>query len=67
MPHTPSGDGVNTSIEHRALYGDRKNPFSVATLFGKKTDRHLPYLSGGLNPLKNMKINWDDYSQYMEK
>ena len=24
------------------------------------------YLAGGFNPLKNA-INWDDYSQYMEK
>ena len=24
-------------------------------------------LIGGLNPLKNMKVNWDDHSQYMEK
>ena len=23
------------------------------------------YLVGGFNPLKNMKVNWDDYSQYM--
>jgi hypothetical protein len=22
---------------------------------------------GGFNPLKNMKVSWDDYSQYMEK
>ena len=27
---------VNTSIEHRAFYTHRKNPFSVATLFGEK-------------------------------
>ena len=27
---------VNTSIEHRAFHCDRKNPFSVATLFGEK-------------------------------
>ena len=24
-------------------------------------------LVGGFNPLKNMKVNWDDYFQYMEK
>ena len=24
-------------------------------------------LVGGFNPLKNMKVSWDDYSQYMEK
>ena len=28
---------VNTSIKHRAFYCDRKNPFSVATLFGEKS------------------------------
>ena len=32
MPDLPE----NTSIKHRAFYCDRKNPFSVATLFGKK-------------------------------
>ena len=31
----PPGE-VNTSIEHRAFYTYRKNPFSVATLFGEK-------------------------------
>ena len=31
MPDPP----VNTSIEHRAFYPCRKNPFSVATLFGE--------------------------------
>ena len=31
--HTVSGQGVHTSIEHRAIYCDRKNPFGVATLF----------------------------------
>jgi len=26
------------------------------------------YLVGGIpTPLKNMKVSWDDYSQYMEK
>ena len=34
MPHTLSGHGVNTLIEHRAFYSHRKNPFSVAKLFG---------------------------------
>ena len=34
MPDPLSGARVNTSIEHRAFYCDRKNPFSVATLFG---------------------------------
>ena len=24
-------------------------------------------LVGGFNPLKNMKVSWDDYSQYLEK
>ena len=32
MPNPP----VNTSTEHRAFYSYRKNPFSVATLFGEK-------------------------------
>jgi|OrbCmetagenome_4_1107370.scaffolds.fasta_scaffold358392_1 hypothetical protein len=28
----------------------------------------IVYLVGGFNtPLKNMKVSWDDYSQYMEK
>ena len=35
---------VNTSIEHRAFYSYRKNPFSVATLFG---DPGLWRLSSG--------------------
>ena len=27
-----------------------------------------PYLVGGIaTPLKNMKVNWDDYSKYMGK
>ena len=25
------------------------------------------YLVGGCNPSENMKVTWDDYSQYMEK
>ena len=25
------------------------------------------FLIGGFNPLKNMKVKWDDSSQYMEK
>ena len=25
------------------------------------------WLVGGFNPSENMKVNWDDYSQYMEK
>ena len=29
---------VNTSIEHRAFYPYRKNPFSVGTLFGEQFD-----------------------------
>ena len=33
--HTFSGARVNTSIEHRASVTYRKNPFSVATLFGE--------------------------------
>jgi hypothetical protein len=24
-------------------------------------------VGGGPTPLKNMKVSWDDYSQYMEK
>ena len=28
---------VNTSIKQLAFYGDRKNPFSVATLFGQQS------------------------------
>ena len=32
MPDPP----VNTSINHRAFYCDRKNPFNVATLFGEQ-------------------------------
>ena len=28
---------------------------------------HIQYLVGGFNPLKNIKVSWDDYSQYMEK
>ena len=29
--------------------------------------RKPPYLVGGTpTPLKNMKVSWDDYSQYME-
>ena len=35
MPDPYSGHGLNTSIEHRAFYPYRKNPFSVATLFGE--------------------------------
>ena len=33
------------------------------------TDRHplLKLLGGWATPLKNMKVNWDDYSQYMGK
>ena len=34
MPDPP----VNTSIEHRAFYPYRKNPFSVGTLFGEQFD-----------------------------
>ena len=35
--------------------------------------KHSPHdfkkydLFGGFNPLKNMKVRWDDYSQYMKK
>ena len=31
------GPTVNTSIEHRAFYSYRKNPFSVATLSGEES------------------------------
>ena len=34
---------------------------------GNKTGQKV-YLVGGIpTPLKNMKVNWDDYFQYMEK
>ena len=31
-------------------------------------NHHSDHLVGGIPPpLKNMKVSWDDYSQYMEK
>ena len=30
-------------------------------------ERSPQVLVGGFNPLKNMKVRWDHYSQYMEK
>ena len=39
-PHTTPP----TSIEHRAFSSYRKNPFSVATLFGEKTCRYSKWL-----------------------
>ena len=33
-----AGPPENTLIQHRAFYSYRKNPFSVATLFGEKRD-----------------------------
>ena len=43
MPDPYSGHDVNTSIEHRALNPYRKNPFSVATLFGEKSIYNISY------------------------
>ena len=37
MPDPYSGHGVNTSIKHRVLCRDRKDPFNVATLLGEQT------------------------------
>ena len=30
------------------------------------TEVHYEILVGGFNPSENMKVTWDDYSQYIE-
>ena len=46
-------------------------PHSVLDHLGenpKENHYEIGFLVGGIpTPLKNMKVNWDDYSQYMEK
>ena len=37
----------------------------MANVYEKRTKIWL--VGGTPTPLKNMKVNWDDYSQYMEK
>ena len=37
------------------------------SLTWNRFQRDNSHLVGGFNPLKNMKVSWDDYSQYMEK
>ena len=33
----------------------------------KSMDKSMDLVGGLLTPLKNMKVNWDDYSQYIER
>ena len=48
-----------------------KSRFFMAKCTIKHTPMPIPshktILIGGLNPLKNMKVSWDDYSQYIGK
>ena len=40
---------------------------SVSESHPAKTGGGLKLVGGWATPLKNMKVNWDDYSQYMGK
>ena len=45
-----------------------KSYVHILTELNIESYKHDLYLVGGIpTPLKNMKVNWDEYSQYMEK
>ena len=64
-PDTPGETSLKTWNERPA--GGRKVNLKVKGP-SQPLDNLKPFLVGGIaTPLKNMKVNWDDYFQYMEK
>ena len=56
-----SGKTLAAKDQSRRVFRTRLVETNIALLIRKQI------LVGGFNPSENMKVNWDDYSQYMGK
>ena len=67
-PYVCRGAVIFAEPDQRWILGDGWNPQCVGGTSKEKATQFQGCLVGGwATPLKNMKVNWDDYSQYSGK
>ena len=70
MAYPKHWDLTNMLITPSALVAScmLRLPTCYDVSFSSTIEQNITFMVGGIpTPLKNMKVNWDHYSQYMEK